>query len=126
MRVSATSAAQGVLFELLVPLPLAGIVGILVGRAGLEEVGVSPMRFWRRSNSSRAAGAHQFDGLVQLLKAALERTHQRVSRARLAALENAHGEARCGAVEDARLVVGLGDVAGRRVVELLLRCGSSS
>ena len=113
-------AAQGVRLELLVAFA-SRVVGILVRGAVLEEVGRAAQPPLPARQFVRAAGAHQFDGVVQAFQATFERTPQRMGRTGLAALEHAHGQPRRGAVEDAGLVVRVRDVAGRGLVQALLR-----
>ena len=113
-------AAERAVLERLVALAAARLVGVLVRRPGLEEVG-------RRGEPALAAlqlvpppGAHQVDRLVEPVEAALERPHQGVGRAGQPPLEDAHRQPRRRAVQDARAVVDLADVARRRRVEGLL------
>ena len=113
-------AAQGVRLELLVAFA-SRVVGIFVRCAVFEEVGRAAQPSLPAIQFVRAAGAHQFDGVVQAFQATFERAPQRMGRTGLAALEHAHGQPRRGAVEDAGLVVRVRDVAGRGRVQALLR-----
>ena len=107
-------------FERFGSLPVAGVPAVLVGRPGLEEIRRFPDALLTPLQLVGAARGDEFDRFVQPLQAALERARQRIGRTGQPALEYAHGEAGRGPIQNARLVVGLEDVLGRRFVKLPL------
>ena len=114
-------AAERTLLERLVTLAPARLVGVFIRGPDLEEVGGRGETMLAALQLVRAAGAHHVDRLVQPVETSLERPQQRIRRARLPALKDAHGQPRRRAIQDARPVIGLGDIARRRRVERLLR-----
>ena len=81
-------AAQRVLLERFVTLGAAGLLGLVVRGAGLEEVGGRRETLLAALQLFRTAGADQLDRLFQPHEAALERPQQRMRRAGLPAQQH--------------------------------------
>ena len=108
------------IFELLVAFAPAGLVNVFICGVRFKKIRCLPETLLAAVQLVGTAGANQFDSFVQALQAALKRTQQGVGRTGQATLEYAHGQTGRRAIQNARFIIGLGDVCGCCIVELLL------
>jgi hypothetical protein len=101
---------------------LEAIFGLLfVGSLLLLDIAES-QPFLARQQFLRAkpSRADIVDKAIELRQPALERTHQRISRAGEAALKDAHRKARCRPIQEFGPIVVFAHVVGRAVIQRLL------